>query len=63
MLLTGEAGVCLAIAFIAIGGFLHFHYFWGLSDRLWRFSKPLKVGSLLVAFPTFVYALWLTLGW
>lgn len=57
--LVGSAGVSLAIAYISIGAFLHFHYFWGLSDRLWRFSQVLKVASLFVFLPAFFYALYL----
>jgi hypothetical protein len=59
--LVGSAGVSLAIAYISIGAFLHFHYFWGLSDRLWRFSQVLKVACLLVFLPAFFYALYLAL--
>lgn len=57
--LVGSAGISLAIAYISIGAFLHFHYFWGLSDRLWRFSQALKVSSLLVFLPAFLCALYL----
>ncbi len=57
----GSAGVSLAIAYIALGAFLHFHYFWGLSDRLWRFSQALKAVSLLVFIPSFLRALYLVL--
>lgn len=57
--LAGTAGISLAVAYIAIGAFLHFHYFWGLSDRLWRFSQALKVASLLVCLPAFCYAFYL----
>jgi hypothetical protein len=57
--LVGSAGISLAIAYISIGAFLHFHYFWGLSDRLWRFSQALKVSSFLVFLPAFFYALYL----
>jgi hypothetical protein len=55
---TGEAGVALAIAYLAIGAFLHFHFFWGLSDRLWRGSQPAKVASLLVFLPALAYGLY-----
>jgi hypothetical protein len=51
-----EAGQALAIAWIAVGAFLHFHYFWGLSDRLWKASQPLKVLALLVFLGAFFYA-------
>lgn len=58
--LVGSAGISLAIAYVSVGTFLHFHYFWGLSDRLWRFSQALKIASLLVFLPSFFYALYLS---
>jgi hypothetical protein len=57
--LTGEAGVWMAVAYIALGAFLHFHFFWGLSERLWRFSQALKTISMLVLLTAFCRALWL----
>jgi hypothetical protein len=54
----GAAGVSLAIAYIALGSFAHFHYFWGLSQRFWGVSFPGKVISALVFVPALVYALY-----
>lgn len=54
--MKGEAGAALSAAWISAGAFLHFHYFWGLSDRLWRFSQPLKGLSLIAFLVAFVYA-------
>lgn len=54
--LRDEPAFWMAVAYIAIGCFLHFHYFWGLSERLLRFSHPLKVLSLLVFVPSFFYS-------
>lgn len=59
--LKGDAGFWLAVSYIAIGAFAHFHYFWGLSDRLCRFSQFAKVSSLLVFLPSFIYAIYLAL--
>jgi hypothetical protein len=56
--LSGAAGVALSISYIAVGGFLHFHYFWGLSERLWKFSQAGKVICVLVFLPSFLYALY-----
>ncbi|WP_411827797.1 hypothetical protein [Luteolibacter sp. AS25] len=57
--LRGTAGLSLAISYIALGTFAHFHYFWGLSPRLWPCSIYGKVLSLVV-FPTsLLYALYL----
>ena len=52
----GVAGFWLAIAYMAAGAFLHFHYFWGLSERLWRFSQLAKFLTLLVFLPSLLYA-------
>lgn len=30
----GSTAVALAIAYISIGAFIHFHYFWGLHPKL-----------------------------
>jgi hypothetical protein len=54
---TGDTGFWLAVAYIAIGAFIHFHYFWGLSPRLWPLSQAGKVLSLVVFLPCFFYAL------
>src|ERR1043166_474179 len=51
---TGAAGLWLAVSYIALGAFLHFHYFWGLSNHLWRFSQALKLVSVLVFLPSFL---------
>lgn len=61
--LTGDAAISLAIAYIAIGCFIHFHYFWGLSEVLWPYSQTWKLVSLVIAAPAFIYALWRALGW
>ena len=56
--LSGDAALWLAISYIAVGAFLHFHYFWGLSESLWRFSQAGKVVSVLIFLPSFLYALY-----
>ena len=60
--MKGDAGFWLAASYIAIGAFMHFHYFWGLSERLWRFSQFAKVSALLVFLPCFLYALYRGFG-
>ena len=37
--LAGGAGLSLAVSYIALGAFLHFHYFWGFSVRFWRLGQ------------------------
>ncbi len=54
--LTGDAGFWLAVAYIAVGAFLHFHYFWGLSEHLSNFSQFAKAISLFVFLPSLLYA-------
>jgi len=63
MALHGAEGVALACSYLAFGAFLHFHYFWGLHDKLYRFSQGLKVTALLLALPLFLYALGKTIFW
>jgi hypothetical protein len=62
MRVTGGAAVALNAAYIALGLFIHFHYFWGLHPRLWRFSQALKVASLVVFLPCFLYGIALALN-
>ena len=54
----GPAGQWLAVAYVAIGLFIHFHYFWGLSERLHRFSQAGKIIAALLFIPSFFYALY-----
>lgn len=56
--LSGEAGTSLAVAYIALGAFLHFHYYWGLSERLSRFSQFAKLLAVAAFLPCFIYALY-----
>jgi hypothetical protein len=55
---TGDAGLSLAVSYIALGGFLHFHYFWGLSERLWRFGQVLKLVCILIFLFALLFALY-----
>lgn len=48
--LSGPAAQGMAIAYIAVGVFLHAHWFWGLHLRLEPWSPILKIFSA-VAFP------------
>ena len=45
---TGPGAVALAIAYIAVGIFIHAHWFWGLYDKPMWLSPVLKVLSTLV---------------
>jgi hypothetical protein len=56
---AGPGATALNSAYIALGMFVHFHYFWGLDGSLWRFSQALKTVSLIVFLPCFLYGLWL----
>jgi hypothetical protein len=44
----GWEAVLLAIAYMALGAFLHFHFFWGRHPRLPSWSSRLKKAALLV---------------
>ena len=55
--LDGTAAISLAIAYIAVGVFIHAHWFWGLHPRLLRFSPILKVLALLVFIGSFGYTM------
>ena len=46
--LNGSAAIALAIAYIAIGVFIHAHWFWGLLPRFEAVSYLLKLASVLV---------------
>jgi len=46
--LTGSSAVAMAIAYIAVGVFIHAHWFWGLHPKLEPFSPILKVPAVLV---------------
>jgi len=55
--LDGSAAISLAIAYIAVGLFIHAHWFWGLHGRIERFSQLLKVLAALVFLGSFGYTM------
>ncbi len=52
----GTAAISLGIAYIAIGAFAHFHWFWGLHPRLQPFTDVGKLITLLVFLSSLGYA-------
>lgn len=54
----GRTAVALAIAYLSIGAFLHFHYFWGLHRRLCVLSPILKALAALVFLGSFGWAIY-----
>ena len=46
--LTGSSAIAMAIAYIAVGVFIHAHWFWGLHPKLEPLSPILKVLAVLV---------------
>src|SRR5690348_12033900 len=44
---TGPAATALAVAYIAVGVFVHAHWFWGLFPRLEALSYLLKYAAVL----------------
>src|SRR5580765_8204011 len=55
--LGGSAAHALAIAYIAVGVFMHAHWFWGLHPRLEPSSYLLKGLALLVFLGSFGYTM------
>jgi hypothetical protein len=48
MELNGPSAKALAIAIIAISGFMHFHWFWGLNRKLLPLSPLGKLFSAII---------------
>jgi hypothetical protein len=53
--LQGPAATALAIAYLAVGAFIHFHWFWGLHNRLEPFSYLMKGLATVVFLGGFGY--------
>ncbi|RBP44306.1 hypothetical protein DES53_104125 [Roseimicrobium gellanilyticum] len=53
----GTAATGLVVAFIALGCFLHFHFFWRLNERLEPYAARLKSVSLLVFLGGFLFSI------
>lgn len=49
---TGAAARWLAVAYLSVAAFLHFHYGWGLSETLWPHSQRGKWTSVCLFVPT-----------
>lgn len=56
--LHGAAANALAIAVIAAGVFIHFHWFWGIHKKLFPFSPIGKFLSVAVFIGSFGYMIW-----
>jgi len=48
----------LGIAYIAVGLFLHVHWFWGLHPRLYVFCPVLKLATAIVFLGSFGFAIY-----
>jgi hypothetical protein len=53
---TGLAARLLAISYLAVAAFMHFHWGWGLSQRLWPHSQRYKYFAIACFVPFFVLA-------
>lgn len=53
--LHGTAATALAISMIAVGVFIHFHWFWGIHQKLFPFSAIGKILSATVFIGSFGY--------
>ena len=62
MTVTGDNASILAAAYIALAAFLHFHFFWSLHPRLWRYAQALKVVALLTFLPCLFIVLYRQFG-
>jgi hypothetical protein len=54
---TGLAARWLGLAYLSAASFMHFHYGWGLSERLWPNSQRGKWISVAAFIPCFGLAL------
>jgi hypothetical protein len=55
---TGRTAVALAIAYIAVGIFMHAHWFWGLQPKLEIVSYVLKFLAVLVFLGSLGYVMY-----
>lgn len=55
---TGSTAVALAIAYIAVGGVIHAHWFWGLLPKLAIISYVLKFLTVLVFLGSLGYVIY-----
>ena len=55
--LNGTDAIALSIAYIAVGVFIHAHWFWGLHPKLEPFSPLLKLLGVLVFLGAFCYTM------
>jgi hypothetical protein len=55
---TGPSAVAFAIAYIAVGIFIHAHWFWGLHPKLGLISYILKVLAVILFLSSFGYAIY-----
>jgi hypothetical protein len=54
------AAFWMAIACLALAGFLHFKFHWAIKKRLRPFRRTLKIAALLIFVPSFCYSLYRT---
>lgn len=55
----GNSARVLAVSYISLASFMHFHFGWGLSDRLWMRSQRGKWISLGLLISTATLAVYL----
>jgi hypothetical protein len=56
--LQGSAASALAIAYLAIGVFIHAHWFWGLQPRFAAWSYLFKLAAVLVFLGSLGYTMY-----
>ena len=60
--LHGPAAVAMSIAYISVGAFIHFHWFWGLHPRLRGWSQLFKTLAVLVFLGSFAFTIYRVLA-
>ena len=56
--LTGTAAISFGIALLGLALFLHFHFIWTVSQRLFGVADFCKATSMLIFLGGFGYVLW-----
>jgi hypothetical protein len=54
----GAPAITLAICYMAVGGFIHFHWFWGINRHLQPFSGIGKILCILAFLPCLGYSIY-----
>ena len=56
--LSGTEAVIYGVVLISTGFFIHFHFFWTVSERLYRWAASLKIVALIIFTVSLALLLW-----